>query len=53
MAAESRGAVRAVHEVLHYGGYKMLGKIVKPDTKKKPHISKKILDKAKGLGRRF
>lgn len=53
IAAESRGAVRAVREVLHYGGYKILGKIVKPGTKKNPQISQKLLDKAKELVRRF
>ncbi|MBS4535316.1 flavodoxin family protein [Clostridium sp. D2Q-14] len=50
IASESRGAVRAVKEVLHYGGYKVIGKIVKPGTKKNPNISKKILSKAKKMG---
>jgi len=53
IAAESRGAIRAVREVLHYGGYKILGKVVKPGTKKNPEISQKLLDKAKSIGMRF
>ena len=53
LAAESRGAIRAVREVLHYGGYKISGKVVKPGTKKNQHISQKLLDRAKSLGRRF
>jgi hypothetical protein len=53
IAAESRGAVRAVREVLHYGGYKILGKIVKPGTKSKPQISKRLFEKAETLGRQF
>ena len=53
IAAESRGAVKAVREVLHYGGYKILGKIAKPGTKNQPQISQKLLRKAKILGRRF
>lgn len=53
LAAESRGAIRAVKEVLHYGGYKILGKIVKPGTKQKPVISNKLIEKAQNLGRRF
>ncbi len=53
IAAESRGAIRAVNEVLHYGGYRLLGKIVKPGTKKKPVISNRLLKKSKLLGNRF
>ena len=53
IAAESRGAVRAVREVLHYGGYKILGKIVKPGTKSKPQISTRLFEKVKTLGRQF
>jgi len=50
IAAESRGAIRAVNEVLHYGGYKLVGKIVKPGTKAKPAISVKLSKKAKIIG---
>ncbi|MBN2279132.1 MAG: flavodoxin family protein [Candidatus Marinimicrobia bacterium] len=37
--AESRGAIRALKEILHYGGYKIIGKIVKPNTKKHSEIN--------------
>ncbi len=47
--AESRGAIRAVREVLHYGGYKIVGTLVKPGTKKSTHISPALEAKAKRL----
>lgn len=50
IAAESRGAVSAVKEVLHYGGYRIRGKIVKPGTKKNSNISRRILNKARKMG---
>ncbi len=50
IAAESRGAVKAVQEVLHYGGYKIIGKIVKPGTKINTNISEKFLNKARKIG---
>jgi len=50
--AENWGAVRAVHEVLHYDGYKILGKLVKPG-KKKLQISRKLLKRGRELDRRF
>lgn len=53
IAAESRGAIRAVNEVLHYGGYRIVGKIVKPGTKVRPVISKRLLKKSKILGNKF
>lgn len=51
--AESRGAIRAVKEVLHYGGYKFFGKVVKPGTKNSLDISQRIDAKAKRLGMKF
>ncbi|MFO7666304.1 MAG: flavodoxin family protein, partial [Desulfobacterales bacterium] len=36
--SESRGAIRTVREVLHYGGYKIVGTIAKPGTKKSKEI---------------
>jgi len=36
---ESRGALRALKEVLHYGGYNIVGSIVKPGSKKSREIS--------------
>lgn len=51
--AESRGAVRAVKEVLHYGGYTYLGAVVKPGTKKQPQLSHGIKTKAKKMGQQL
>jgi len=53
IAAESRGAIRAVNHVLHYGGYRILGKIVKPGTKSRPKISNRLLKKSRILGSKF
>jgi len=53
IAAESRGAVRAVREVLHYGGYKILGTVVKPGSKSNPAVSQRLLEKAKNLGKKL
>lgn len=53
ITAQSRGAVRAVKEVLHYGGYKILGTITKPGTKTKPEISTELINKAQKLGMSF
>lgn len=53
IAAESRGAIRAIREVLHYGGYRILGTVVKPGSKSRPDISEKLLSKAKALGKRL
>ncbi len=50
---ESRGAIRAVREVLHYGGYKIVGTIAKPGTKKSKEISTSLAAKAKRLGKKL
>ena len=50
---ESRGAIRAVREVLHYGGYKIVGTIAKPGTKKSKEISEHLMAKAKRLGEKL
>ncbi|MBF0202463.1 MAG: flavodoxin family protein [Desulfamplus sp.] len=47
---ESRGAIRAVREVLHYGGYRVVGTITKPGTKKSKEISSSLMAKAKRFG---
>jgi hypothetical protein len=47
---ESRGAIRAVKEVLHYGGYKLVGTITRSGTKKSTEISSSLMAKAKRLG---
>ncbi|VBB46421.1 Putative iron-sulfur flavoprotein (fragment) [uncultured Desulfatiglans sp.] len=46
---ESRGAIRAVREVLHYGGYKIIGTIAKPGTRKSKEISSSSRAKARRL----
>jgi hypothetical protein len=51
--AESRGAIRAVREVLHYGGYKIVGTIAKPGTRKSKEISSPLKAKAKRLGEKL
>lgn len=48
--AESRGTINSVKEVLKYGGYKIIGKIVKPGTKNKPHLNAQIIKKSQKLG---
>jgi multimeric flavodoxin WrbA len=53
IAAESRGAIRAVKEVLHYGGYKVVGTLTKPGTKKNPELSSSLIAKAKRLGKKL
>lgn len=53
IAAESRGAIRAVKEVLHYGGYRLVGTIVKPGTKTRPLIPDRLFNKARNIGNKF
>jgi multimeric flavodoxin WrbA len=48
---ESRGALRALREVLHYGGYKISGSVVKPGTKSKQRIPERLHRRARRLGR--
>jgi multimeric flavodoxin WrbA len=50
---ESRGAIRAVKKVLHYGGYKVVGTLTKPGTKKSTEISNALATKAKRLAARL
>ena len=50
---ESRGAIRAVREVLNSGGYKIVGTITKPGTKKSKEISSSLTAKAKRLGKKL
>jgi len=50
---ESRGAIRAVKEVLHYGGYKTVGTITKPGTKKSKEISSSMMAKTKRIGEKL
>jgi len=53
LRSESRGAIRSVRKVLRYGGYKIIGTVVKPGSKTRPEISNRLLRKAKTLGARF
>jgi putative NADPH-quinone reductase len=50
---ESRGAIRAVREVLHYGGYKIVGTITKPGTKKSREIPSSMTARAERLGKKL
>ena len=50
---ESRGAIRAIKEVLHYGGYKVVGTITKPGTKKSQEISSSLTTRARRLGKQL
>lgn len=50
---ESRGAKRAVKEVLHYGGYNIVGTITKPGTKNSKQLSSSLKAKAMRLGKRL
>lgn len=53
LSAGSRGAAKAVWVILRSGGYRLVGQLVKPNTRRQPYISQKTLDKARNLGRRF
>lgn len=50
---ENRGTIRAVREVLPNGGYKIVGKIIKPGTKKSKEISSSLAEKVNRLGKKF
>jgi NAD(P)H-dependent FMN reductase len=51
--AQSRGAIRAVREVLGYGGYRIITRVVKPGTKKHPGMTPKVLNRARRAGQRL
>ena len=50
---ESRGALRALKEVLHYGGYKVIGSVVRPGTKSGREIPDRLKKTARKLGARL
>ena len=52
-SAGSRGAARSVWTILRYGGYNILGQVVKANTRRYPQIAQSFGDKAMNLGRRF
>ena len=47
---ESRGAIRAVKEILHCGGYKVVGSVVKTGTRSAPGVPERLVRKARRLG---
>lgn len=51
IAAESRGAFRAVGEVLHYSGFKVIAKVAAPGTKKRRTLSEGPARQALKAGR--
>jgi multimeric flavodoxin WrbA len=51
--AQSRGAIRAVKEILAYGGYTITAKVVKPGTKNRPQVTEKEITAAANAGRRL
>ncbi len=44
---------KEIKEVLHYGGYKTVGSITKPGTKKSKEISSSLAAKARLLGKKL
>lgn len=53
LAAESRGALAAMGEVLHYAGYSIVGKVVKAGSKANPVLLSGLLKKARKLGEKL
>lgn len=51
LAGQSRGAIRAVAEVLKTGGYRIEGTLVKPGTRKSRDLEEALLARARRLGR--
>jgi multimeric flavodoxin WrbA len=50
---ESRGAVRAVNEVLHTAGIKTVAKIIKPGARRNPTIGPRLTARARRAGQRL
>jgi NAD(P)H-dependent FMN reductase len=53
IANESRGAIKALREILHYGGYRICGTVVKPGSKVSPEIPQKLLRRVQKIGSRI
>jgi len=53
LAPQSRGAVRAVKEVLGLSGYRIIGRVVKAGTKRVPGVSQRLIAEARSLGERL
>lgn len=50
IARETSNANHAMKEILHYSGFKVVGKLVYPGTKGKKGVPEKLIRKAKRLG---
>jgi len=50
---QSAGALRAVREVLHYGGYRIVGCVRRAGSKGRPEVPVALLRKARRLGSRL
>lgn len=53
LAGESRGALRALKEILRYSGFKIVGCLVKSGTRSDPVISDKLKKQARKLANRL
>lgn len=53
LTAQSRGAVRAVKEVLFYSGFRVRGVVVRPGTKRSAVIPERLLERARRVGARL
>jgi len=53
LSAGSLGATRAVWSILRCAGYRLVGQIVKHNTRRNPYMPPSLLEKAKKLGRRL
>lgn len=51
--AQSRGSIRAVKEILNMGGYRVVGELAQPGTKKMTAIPDGILKESRNLGSKF
>jgi multimeric flavodoxin WrbA len=50
---ETSNTNHAMKEILHYSGFKVVGKLVLPGTKGKTTIPKRVLEKGKKLGKKI
>lgn len=53
MFPETRGAKRAIKEILHCSGYKIVGALTRPGTKKNQALQDRIIARAKRIARRI
>lgn len=50
---ETTNTLHAMREILHYSGFKVVGKLVYPGTKGKTGVPKRLLRKGERIGRRL